>query len=150
MSNSPIMIRKFNSLHCGERGLFIPLALGQDYLNCPLPTHLQLTLSRFRGKITRWEVYKSDLLTYSEGVQLRPSYIFTFYSHVFSRRRLQWPSGTSGSLSHEGSINDWPAAIVPGRGLFSRRSWPSSLANREIKREIIKFKCFYCQSSTKT
>ena len=46
-------------------GLFIPLALGQVFLNCPLPTHLQLTYSRFRGKITRLEVYKSDLLTYS-------------------------------------------------------------------------------------
>jgi len=43
----------------------MPLALGQVFLNCPLPTHLQLTYSWFRGKITRLEVYKSDLLTYS-------------------------------------------------------------------------------------
>ena len=45
--------KKFNLLHCGERGLFIPLALVQVFLNCPLPTHLQLTFSRLRGKITR-------------------------------------------------------------------------------------------------
>ena len=82
MPNSPIIIRKFNPLHCGEGGLFIPLALGQVFLNCPLPTHLQLTLSRLRGKITRWEVYKSDLLTYSRGVQIRPSHIFTFHTSL--------------------------------------------------------------------
>ena len=50
---TPTMIRKFNPLHCGERGLFIPLALGQVFLNCPIPTHLQFTFSRFRGKITK-------------------------------------------------------------------------------------------------
>jgi len=125
------MIRKFNLLHCGERGLFIPLALGQGFPNCPLPTHLQLTLSRFLGKITRWEVYKSDLLTYSGGVQIRPSHIFTFYSHVYNRRRIQQPSGTSGSLSHEGSMIEHPAVIfAPGGDLFYRRYWPSSLCFR--------------------
>jgi hypothetical protein len=67
--NSPILIKQFNHLHCGERGLFIPLALGQVFLNCPPPTHLQLTYSRFRGKITRCEVYKSDFLTV-RGVQI--------------------------------------------------------------------------------
>ena len=53
-----------------ERGeLFIPLALGQIFLNCPLPTHLQLTYNRFRGKIIRLEVYNSDLLTYSRFIR---------------------------------------------------------------------------------
>ena len=92
MSNSPIMIRKFNPLHCGESGLFIPLALGQVFLNCPPPTHLQLTYNRFRGKITRCEVYKSDLLTV-RGVQIRPSHVFTFYTHAYTRRGSSCPSG---------------------------------------------------------
>ena len=68
---------------------------------------------------------------YSGGVQIRPSHIFTFYSHVYNRRRLQQPSGTSGSLSHEGSMNDQSAVIfAPGGDLFPRRSWPSSLCFR--------------------
>ena len=45
--------------------LFIPLALGQIFPNCPPPTHSQLTYIWFQGKITRWEVHKFDLLTYS-------------------------------------------------------------------------------------
>ena len=53
VGNSPVITRKFNPLHCGERGLFIPLALGQIFLNYPLPTHLQLTYKRFQDKITR-------------------------------------------------------------------------------------------------
>ena len=28
VGNSPVITRKFNPVHCGERGLFIPLALG--------------------------------------------------------------------------------------------------------------------------
>ena len=65
---------------------------------------------------------------YSRCVQIRPSHIFTFYSHVYNRRRLQKPSGTSGSLSHEGSMTEQSAVIfAPGGDLFSRRSWPSSL-----------------------
>jgi len=122
------MIRKFNPLYCGERGLFIPLALGQVFLNCPLPTHLQLTLSRPRGKITRWEDYKSDLLTYSRGVQIQPSHIFTFHTHIYNWRRFQQPSGTSRSQSLEGSINEQSAAtFVSEVDPLTRRSWSSNL-----------------------
>ena len=76
------MIRKFNPLHWGERGLFIPLALGQVFLNCPLPTHLQLTFIRLRGKITRWGVYKSDLLTYSRCTNLTFSHIHVSHTYL--------------------------------------------------------------------
>ena len=38
---------------------------------------MMLTYNRFQGKITRLEVYNSDLLTYS-GIQIRPSHVFTF------------------------------------------------------------------------
>ena len=62
------------------------------------------------------------------GLQIRPSHIFTFYSHVYIRRRLQQPSGTSGSLSHEGSINEQSAAtFVPEVDHLTRRSWSSDL-----------------------
>ena len=65
------------------------------------------------------------------GLQIRHSHIFTFYSHVYNRRRLQQPSGTSGSLSHEGSMNEQSAVIfAPGGDLFPQTSWPSSLCFR--------------------
>ena len=38
-------------------------------------------------------MYKSDLLTYSRGVKVRPSYIFMFHTHVHARRRYSCPSG---------------------------------------------------------
>ena len=122
-----LITRKFNHLHCGERGLFIPLALGQVFLNCPLPTHLQLTYNRFWGKITRLKVYKSDLFTYS-GVQIRPSHVFTFYTHACIKRRSSFPSGSSGGHGPEGSINERSVVtFVPEGDPLTRRSWPSSL-----------------------
>ena len=153
-SNSPVKIRKFNPLHCGEGGLFIPLALGLVFLNCPLPTHLQLTLSRLRVKITRWEVYKSDLLTYSRRVQIRPSHIFTFHTHVYNRRRFQQPSGISGSQSHEGCINEQSAAtFVPEVDPLTRRSWSSNsrfwAALRHLRPDegdILRRRRFWCLS----
>ena len=45
--------QKIQPVTLWREGLFIPLALGQVFLNCPLPTHLQLTFSQLRGKITR-------------------------------------------------------------------------------------------------
>ena len=73
---------------------------------------------------------KSDLLTYS-GVQTRPSHVFTFYSHACSKRRYSLPSESSGGYGPGGSVNDRPAVIlVPGGGLFSRRSTSSSLCFR--------------------
>ena len=65
VGNSPVITRKIQPFTLWREGLFIPLAFGRVFLNCPLPTHLQLTYNRFRGKITRLEVHNSDLLTYS-------------------------------------------------------------------------------------
>jgi len=117
-----------SNIYTVERGgLFIPLAFGRVFLNCPLPTHLQLTYNRFQGKIIRLEVYNSDLITYS-GVQIRHSHVFTFYTHACTRRRFSFPSGSSGGHSHEGSINERSAVtFVPEVDPFTRRSWSSNL-----------------------
>ena len=49
-----------------ERGGYLyPRTLGQISPNCPLPIHVQLIYRWFQGRITRWEVYKYDILTYS-------------------------------------------------------------------------------------
>ena len=109
-----------------SEGYLYPLAIGQVFLNCPLPTHLQLTYNRFQGKITRLEVYNSDLLTYS-GVQPRPSHVFMFYTRACINRRSSFPSGSSGGHS-PGSVNERSAvAFVPEGDPFARRSWSLSL-----------------------
>ena len=142
MLNSPIITRKFNTLHCGERGLFIPLALGHVFLNCPLPTHLQLTYNWFWGKITRCKVYKSDLLRV-RGVQIRPSHVFTFYTHAYNRRGSSCPSGRhrrfSSSIlcfrvvsrhlrSSEGGLLEASLVLIHGAALLNDQS--SRLATR--------------------
>ena len=105
----------------------MPLAFGRVSLNCPLPTHLQLTYNRFQGKITKLEVYNSDLLTYS-GIQIRPSHVFTFYTHACTRRWFSFPSGSSGGHSPKGSVNERSAVtFVPEGDSFTRMSWSSNL-----------------------
>ena len=59
MSNSPIIIRKFNPLHCGERGLiYSPLSVGFG-VKLQHERFTNPTFSRIR------KVYNSDLLSYS-------------------------------------------------------------------------------------
>ena len=41
-------------------------------------------------------MYKSDLLTYSRGVQIRHSHVFTFHTHIYNRRRSSRPSVSFG------------------------------------------------------
>ena len=92
------------------RGVFIPLAFGRVFLNCPLPAHLQLTYNRFQGKnnrfqskITRLEcttptfsriqVYKLDLLTYSRFTRtLAPGEGFRFLRGAPEVTALKVPS----------------------------------------------------------
>jgi len=116
--------------------IFIPLAFGRVFLNCPLPTHLQLAYNRFQGKITRLEVYNSDLLTYS-GVQTRPSHVFTFYTHACTKQRSSFPSGGSGGHGPEGSVNERSAVtFVPKGDPFTRRSWSSNSCFRAVIRHL--------------
>ena len=46
---------------------------------------------------------KSDLLTYL-GVQTRPSHVFTFYTHAYTRRRSSFPSGYFGGHGPESYV----------------------------------------------
>ena len=48
-------------------------------------------------------MHNSDLLTYS-SVQTRPSYVFTFYMHAYTRRRASSPLGYFGGRTPECSV----------------------------------------------
>ena len=60
-------------------------------------------------------MYNSELLTYS-GVQTRPSHVLTFYMHACTRRRLSFPSGSSGDHSPEDYVNERSAVTFVPEG----------------------------------